>query len=130
GKLAADIANAYLDALYDLNGQMVASASAHRRMFFDQQLQEQKKELSEAEVDLKATQEHTGIVLPVGEAEAGLAATAQLQSHINEAETRLAGLRVGATENNPDVIQLRTQIGQVRSQRAKQQADSSPRGPR
>jgi len=130
GKLASDIANAYLDALYDLNGQMVASASAHRRMFFDQQLQEQKKELSEAEVDLKATQERTGIVLPVGEAEAGLAATAQLQSQINEAETRLAGLRVAGTEKNPDVIQLRTQIDQLRSQLAHQQASSNSGGSR
>lgn len=130
GKLASDIANAYLDALYDLNGQMVASASAHRRMFFDQQLQDQKKALSEAEVDLKATQERTGIVLPVGEAEAGIAATAQLQSQINEAETRLAGLRVGATENNPAVIQLRTQIDQLRNQLAKQQAGSTSRGSR
>jgi len=99
-------------------------------MFFDQQLQDQKKALSEAEVDLKATQERTGIVLPVGEAEAGLAATAQLQSQINEAETRLAGLRVGATEKNPDVIQLRTQVDQLRSQLAQQQASSNPRGSR
>jgi len=130
GKLASDIANAYLDALYDLNGQMVSSASAHRRAFFDQQLQEQKKELSEAEVDLKTTQERTGIVLPTGEAQAGLSATAQLQSQINEAETRLAGLRVRGTEQNPEVVQLRTQIDQLRSQLARQQASSSPNGSR
>jgi uncharacterized protein involved in exopolysaccharide biosynthesis len=129
GKLSADIANAYLDALYELNGEMVTSASAHRRMFFEQQLQEQKLALSQAEVDLKATQERTGIVLPVGEAEAGLTATAQLQAQINAAETRLAGLRVGATESNPEVVQLRTQINQLRSQLAHQQTDSAARGP-
>jgi tyrosine-protein kinase Etk/Wzc len=129
-QLASDIANAYLDALYDLNGQMVTSASAHRRMFFDQQLQEQKKELSEAEVDLKATQERTGIVLPAGEAQAGIAASAQLQSEINAAETRLAGLLVADTEKNPEVIQLRTQIDQLRSQLARQQASTTPNGTR
>lgn len=128
GKLASDIANAYLDALYDLNGQMVDSASAHRRIFFDQQLQEQKQELSKAEVELKATQERTGIVLPAGEAQAGITATAQLQSQINEAETRLAGLRVAATEKNPEVVQLRTQIDQLRSQLAHQQASGAPNG--
>jgi tyrosine-protein kinase Etk/Wzc len=128
GKLAADIANAYLDALYDLNGQMVGSASAHRRTFFDQQLQEQKAALSEAEADLKATQERTGIVLPTGEAEAGLSATAQLQAQINAAETKLAGLLVGATEKNPEVIQLRTQIDQLRIQLAHQQASGAPAG--
>jgi len=128
-QLSADIANAYMDALYELNGEMVSSASSHRRAFFEQQLQDQKEALSQAEVDLKATQERTGVVLPLGEAEAGLSATAQLQAQINAAETRLAGMRVGATENNPDVIALRTQIEQLRSQLVRQQANGAGSGP-
>lgn len=130
GKLASDIANAYLEGLYDLNGQMVASASSHRRSFFDEQLREQKKALSDAEVELRNTQERTGIVLPAGEAQAGISATAQLQFEINQAETRLAGLRVAETEENPTVVQLRSQIAQLRSQLARQQASDAPRGSR
>ncbi|MCU1321978.1 MAG: Tyrosine-protein kinase Wzc [Acidobacteriaceae bacterium] len=54
-QLAAKIADAYLDALYRLNGEMVASASFHRREFFEQQLDQQKNALAQAELDMKKT---------------------------------------------------------------------------
>ena len=121
-KLSAQIANAYLDALYRLNGSMITSASSHREEFFQQQMREQKEALAKAETDLRRTEEKTGIVLPQGEAEAGLSAIAQLQSQINASETRLSGLRVGATEQNPEVIEARTQLAELRAQLARQQA--------
>ena len=127
--LSAQIANAYLDALYRLNGSMVASASSHREEFFDRQLREQKEALAKAETDLRRTEEKTGIVLPQGEAEAGISATAQLQTQINAAETRLSGLRVGATEQNPEVIEARTQLAELRAQLARQQAATGVRRP-
>ena len=123
-KLAADIANAYLDALFRLNGQMVASGSSYRRIFFEQQLQEQKQLLDKAENALKNTQVSTGVVLPQGEAEAGLNATAQLQAQINAAEAHLAGLLTGCTEQNPEVVTARSQLAQLRAQLSRQQADT------
>ena len=74
-KLAPKIANAYLEALYRLSGQMAGTASEHRRVFFEDQLQQQKAALDAAEVDLKNTQQRTGVVLPSCEEEAGLQAT-------------------------------------------------------
>ena len=124
-QLAADISNAYLAALYRLNGQMVASAAAHRSTFFDEQLQQQKNELVRAELDLKTTQERTGIVIPAGEAQAGLLAAADLQAQIGQAQARLAGLLLGGTDQNPDVVQARSLLTQLRGQLARQQADSS-----
>lgn len=126
--LAAAIANAYLDALFRLSGQMAASGSKYRRIFFEQQLQEQKKVLNDAESALRQTQESTGVVLPQGEAQAGLNATAQLQSQIGEAEARLAGLLTSSTEQNPQVITARSQLAQLRSQLARQQAAASGPG--
>jgi tyrosine-protein kinase Etk/Wzc len=128
-KLAADIANAYLDALYHLNGTMVSSASEHRREFFEEQLESQKNSLSEAEVELKKAEEETGIVLPEGEAQAGLRATADLQASINAAEARLSALRVGATDQNPRVIEAQAQIAELRAQLLRQQANSKARLP-
>lgn len=128
-KLAADIANAYLEALYRLNGDMVASASEHRRQFFEEQLEQQKNLLSQAEVDLKKTQEQTGIVLPEGEAQAGLLATAQLQAEIGVAETKLAGLLTSETEQNPQVSEARAELAQLRGQlRQQQESTKKSRG--
>lgn len=127
--LAAAVANAYLDALYRLNGQMVSSSSSHREEFFEGQLAKQKEVLARAETDLKTTQERIGIVSPEGEAQAGIAATSQLQAQIGAAKTRLAGLRVGATEENPQVIEARTQLGELQGLLAQVQASSAARRP-
>ncbi len=125
--LAASIANAYLEALYRLNGQMVSSSSSHREAFFESQLTEQKEALANAETDLKTTEEQIGIVSPEGEAQAGLLATTQLQAQVGAAETRLAGLRAGATEQNSQVVEARTQLENLRAQLSRMQASSGSR---
>lgn len=127
-QLAADITNAYLDALFQLNGDMATSGSAFRRNFFEQQLAEQKKALSDAENALKDVQQSSGIVLPTGEAMAGISATADLQAQINGVETQLAGLTSGATDENPRVVQSRRQLAQLRAQLAQQQAAADSKG--
>jgi tyrosine-protein kinase Etk/Wzc len=120
--LAAKIANAYLEALYRLNGSMADSTSDHRSAYLESQLESARIELAQAEQALKTTQQRTGVVLPTGEAQAGLSATAQLQSQIEAAETRLAGLLVSETDQNSQVIELRSELKQLRAQLAQQQS--------
>ena len=124
-KLASKIANAYLDALYRLNGSMVASASAHRRQFYEEQMESQKEALDAAEVALKQAEEKTGIVLPEGVAQASLRAIVDLQAEIGSQEAKLSALRMGATEDNPQVVQARAQLAELRSQLAQQQANTA-----
>lgn len=126
---AAEVANAFLEALYRQNGRMVTSASSHREQFFQGQLKQQREELTQAENNLQKTQERTGLVLPEGEANAGIAATAQLQQQITEAESRLSGLLAGATEQNPEVVQQRKQIAALRAALSRQQAATGVRRP-
>jgi tyrosine-protein kinase Etk/Wzc len=120
--LSARIANAYLEALYRLNGSMSDSTSDHRSAYLESQLEEARNSLAQAEQALKTTQQRTGLVLPTGEAQAGLSATAQLQSLIEANETRLAGLLVSETDQNAQVIELRSELKQLRAQLAEQQS--------
>lgn len=128
-KLAARIANTYLDALYRLNGSMVASASAHRRAFYEEQMESQKEDLDASEVALKQAEEKTGIVLPEGAAQAGLRTVVDLQAAIGTAEAKLSGVLMGATDDNPQVIQARAELTELRSQLARQQANSAKQKP-
>jgi uncharacterized protein involved in exopolysaccharide biosynthesis len=128
-KLSTNIANAYLEALYRLNGSMVASSSAHRRAFYEEQMESQKEALDAAEVALKQAEERTGIVLPEGAAQAGLRTVVDLQSAIGSAEAKLSGIRIGATEDNPQVIQARAEIAELRAQLKRQQANSAKHRP-
>jgi uncharacterized protein involved in exopolysaccharide biosynthesis len=120
-KLSTDIANAYLDALYKLNGSMTASASSHRKEFFQTQLDAERNSLAQAEAEMQAVQEKTGIILPEGEAAAGLSATARLEGALQDAETRLSSLLLSETDENPQVQNLRKQIATLEGQIAKQQ---------
>jgi tyrosine-protein kinase Etk/Wzc len=125
--LAADIANAYLEALYRLNGRMAGSSSSHRAQFLEEQLAAQKQSLDQVEQKLARTQVQSGVVSPAGEVAANIGATAQLQAQIDNAEARLAGLLTGATDQNPEVVSERSTIAQLRSQLARQLAGSSGR---
>lgn len=119
--LSATIAESYLNALYSLNGQMAASASSHREEFFHGQLQKEKSDLERAQQELKALQEKTGVVSPVGETEAGLLATSRLQTQIGDAQAKLAALRLSSTEDNPQVQQARAEIGTLQAELRRQQ---------
>jgi tyrosine-protein kinase Etk/Wzc len=126
-KLSADIGNAYLEALYKLNGAMSASSSSHRSEFFEEQLDQERNSLAEAEYNMQQMQEKTGMVLPQEEAQAGLTATARLQASIGEAQARLSSLLTGSTEQNPQVIQQRAQIDALREELRQQQISETSR---
>ena len=121
-RLAADIANMYLEALYRLNGQMLESGSNHRRGFLEQQVADQRKAMLQAENELKDVQERTGVNSPVSEAAVALSNTASLQSQIEGARARLAGLLTGATEGNPEVKAARNEINQLEASLAQQES--------
>ncbi len=121
-KRAAAIANEYLAALYRLNGEMLKSGSSHRGEFLQQQVTDERKSMLEAENDLRQTQERTGINLPAGEAQAALTNTVGLQTQIDGAKARLAGLLTGATENNPEVKAARNELNQLQAELAQQES--------
>ena len=119
--LSTHIANSYLDALYKVKGEMSASSSAHRSSFFEDQLSSERESLADAESQLALMEKNSGIVLPEGEAEAGLTETARLQEAVQQDEAQLSSLLTGSTEQNPEVVRLRAQISALRSQLREQQ---------
>jgi uncharacterized protein involved in exopolysaccharide biosynthesis len=123
-KRAADIANGYLDALREQNGQLALTEASQRRLFFEQQLEKAKNALADAEVELKLTQERTGLISPGGQAQVEIETTAQLRAQITSYQVELAALRQGATDDNPQVIRLQSQISGLQQQLQKMQNDS------
>ncbi|HUZ05064.1 MAG TPA: Wzz/FepE/Etk N-terminal domain-containing protein, partial [Acidobacteriaceae bacterium] len=60
-KRAAAIANAYVEDLHDLMGHLAITEAGQRRIFFEQQLEQEKNKLADAEVALVQTEQKTGI---------------------------------------------------------------------
>jgi uncharacterized protein involved in exopolysaccharide biosynthesis len=118
-KRAADMANAYLAALHGVNDRIALTEAGQRRKFFEQQLEKQKDRLADAEVELMRSQTKTGLIQPSGQARLQLETIAQTQAEIASREIELAAMSQGATEQNPDVIRIRSEIAGLKTQLSK-----------
>lgn len=115
---ASDLANGYIDALYHMNSTLAIGEAAQRRLFFSQQIDDEKVALNKAEDELAATQLKTGIIQMNGQAAVIIGAIAQVQAKIAGDEVMLKGLLTSATEQNPDVQRLNQEIAALQTQLA------------
>ncbi len=117
-KRAAAIANTYIEQLHDLMSHLAVTDAAQRRLFFQQQVELEKNHLADAEVALETTERKTGIIQPQGQAGAVIATIMQLQAQISARQVELGALRTSATDQNPEVVTLQSQIKGLQAQLA------------
>jgi uncharacterized protein involved in exopolysaccharide biosynthesis len=115
---AAAMANAYVDGLHGLMGHLAVTEAGQRRLFFEEQLEQEKDKLADAEVALEQTEQKTGIIQPAGQAEAAITTIAQMRAQIASSQVQLQSLETSATPENPEVVRLQTQIAGLESQLA------------
>ena len=121
-KFAADLANAHEGEITRLLGRLAVSEAQSRRVFFGQQLYETKERLIKAEQDLRTVQEKSGVIVLDKQAEALIGGAAALRAQIAEREVALKVLRSSATEQNPDVQRLTSQLRAMRAEMARMEA--------
>lgn len=114
-KLASDIANSYLDQLYDVNSELETGEASQRIGFYDRRLAEEKHALSDAEEALRSTQQKTGVIQLSGQAASIINAIAQARADLASRQVALQSAETYATEDNPDVIRIQREIVAVRS---------------
>lgn len=115
-KRAAVLANGYADELFQQNNRLAIGSAAQRRLFFEQQLAQEKDRLADAEVTMKQTQQSTGVLQLSGQAQTIIAQEANLQANITSHEVQLGSLLSSSTEQNPEVVRLRTELTGLREQ--------------
>jgi tyrosine-protein kinase Etk/Wzc len=115
-RMAAAMANAFVDELYQLNNRLAIGGASQRRLFYEQQLAQEKDKLADSEVALKKTEEATGVIAPTGQTENIIREVAQVQAEITAREVQLDALRTSSTEQNPDVIRLNSELTGLRGQ--------------
>ncbi|HYX52498.1 MAG TPA: Wzz/FepE/Etk N-terminal domain-containing protein [Candidatus Limnocylindrales bacterium] len=124
-KRSADLANAYVSQLYLLNQNLATTEAGQRRLFYEQQLDKAKEDLARAEVDLKQTEEETGVFSLEGQGKAAVESSARLQAQIAAKEVELRSLSSFATEQNPDLLRAREELAGLRQQLAILQSKQS-----
>jgi tyrosine-protein kinase Etk/Wzc len=112
---ACDLANGYLQALQDASANLALTESSQRRLFYEQRLAKERDDLANAEVELKQDQEKSGLIAPAGQTASELQSLAQLRTQVSEREVNLASLQYYESEDNPDILRLRQEIGSLKA---------------
>lgn len=115
-KLAQAIASNFLSALGRLNDRMAVGEASQQRHIFEDALKHEKDELEAAEIDLKRVQESSGVIMPQSQMQAGLLAIDSVRAQIRGQQVRLTALLQALTEQSPEVVRVRSQIGALESQ--------------
>lgn len=124
-KKAASIANAYIDQLYRLLSRFAIAESAQRRSLYEKELDSERAELAAAEAAMRTIQERTGMLQVNSQVDAVIRSLAQLRAEITSREVMLAGLQSGATDQNPEVVRLRAELGSLRERSRRLESSQS-----
>jgi uncharacterized protein involved in exopolysaccharide biosynthesis len=127
-KRAAEIANAYVQQLYNVNQNLAITEASQRRLFYEQQIKAEQRQLSSAELALTQVQEKSGLLQPEAQARAIIGGIADLRAQVATHEVQLQTMRSYATPNNPDLKRAETELAGMRGQLAKLEHSNAAAG--
>jgi uncharacterized protein involved in exopolysaccharide biosynthesis len=123
---AADIANRYVDELRQVTAGLAVTEAQQRRMFFEQQLQQSRERLVQAQQALQASGFNPGALK--AEPRAAAEGYARLKAELTAAEVRLQVTRGSLTDTAPEVRQQQATLTALREQLARVEQAAVPAG--
>lgn len=116
---AAAIANGYVDEFRRLSQSLAIGEASRRRLFFEQQLEQAKDKLADAEEAMKQTEQSTGLIQLDSQARALIETVASLRAQIAAHEMIIQGMQTYATDQNSQLVQAEQELASLRAQLAK-----------
>ena len=116
---AADLANGYVEQFRLQSQHLAITEASQRRLFFEQQLEEAKNNLANAEEAMKQTEQKTGMIQLDSQAKALIESAASLRAQITAKEVEIQGMRTYATNENSQLVQAQQELAGMRAQLAK-----------
>lgn len=113
-QVSAELANAHVEELRRLLGQLAVTEAQQRRLFFEKQLNQTQDKLTQAEQALRSSGVDASALK--SNPQAAVTAVAQLQAQVTAQEVKVASLRGYLTESAPDFKQAMTELGALRAQ--------------
>lgn len=115
-QIAADIVNAYVEGLQNLNNSLAVTEASQRRLFFEDQLKIAKENLIRSEDSLKSFQQRTGTIKIDDETKAVMGTVAEMRAKVSAKEVELRVMRAYATAQNPDMQRLQTETSALKEE--------------
>lgn len=118
-KRAAELANGYVQEFRNLSEHLAITEASQRRMFFEQQLEDEKNKLADAEEALKKTEQQTGVIQLDSQAKALIESAASLRAQITAKVVQIRLMETFATDQNAQLVQAEQELESLRAQLAK-----------
>jgi len=115
-KMAADLANAYVEQLYKLTSTLAVGEAAQRRAFFERHLQQTKEKLAESEVKMRQAIESGGLVSVDAQGRAAVETVARLRAQMSAKEIQIGAMKAYATPSNPDLQRAERELSSMRQE--------------
>lgn len=122
-KLAADLANAYVDELGKFAAGLGMAGAGSNRAFLEKRLAEAKVDLARAEDSLKAFQARNKVISAPEQVQATIGGIAQLRAQLAVQETQLSMLRHQFADTSLEMKNVKSVISSLRSQLASLEGD-------
>jgi len=115
---SAQLTNGYVEALHSIMDTLAITDAAQRRLFFQQQLEQEKERLNQAELALAQMQRTTGVITLGGQTSEAIHLISDLRVKIAEKTVEMESLGSAATAENPEMKRLQGEIEADRRQLA------------
>jgi capsular polysaccharide transport system permease protein len=115
-KIAAQIANAYVDELNRLAVDLNTSSAHRERQFLEERVASAKQDLARASASLSQFTTKNSMVDPQNEGRAVMDAAAHMQGELIASETELKGLQQIYSDDNVRVRTLKARMAELQSQ--------------
>lgn len=115
---AAELANGYVAQFRLLSEHLAITEASQRRLFFQQQLEQAKDNLADAEVALKKTQETTGLIQLDAQARALIESAAMLRAQITAKQVQIQAMSTFATGQNAQLVEAQQELASLQAQLA------------
>jgi uncharacterized protein involved in exopolysaccharide biosynthesis len=115
-KRASDLANSYVEEFRKLSATLAITEAARRRLFFQQQLEQARDELTKAEEAMRETQQSTGVLQIDSQARSLIESAAILRGQVVAKQVQIQSMRSFAAEDNPALILAKQELAALEAQ--------------
>lgn len=120
---AARLANAHADRANEVLATLAVTEAQRRRVFFSTEVERVQAAVTKAEENLRQIQERSRLIVPDKQSELLFQRLAQVRSRLAEREVQLQVLRGSATDANPSIRLLQSEIAALAAEIARLERD-------
>jgi uncharacterized protein involved in exopolysaccharide biosynthesis len=118
-KLAAEMANAYVEELIKLTNVLAVTEASQKRLFVEQQLAQAKDNLAKAEIATRDALAKGGLAQVEAQGRVLLETSARLRAQIAAKQVQIGAMRSFAADGNPDLLKAQQELAVMKSELAR-----------